>query len=227
MNESSDWEMLARYLAGECSAEEQANAEATIAADPEKQRLVASMRTVWERSDPHSGGESNHRLWGEIAEKAGIAKDGSTLCDGRRGVATRVIEWFQPQLIPVRRYAVAAVLLIVASLAFYGSREMALFPSDRQSPEWVTLEVESGAHDTLVLSDGTRIRLDAGSSMLYPAEFSGDQRAVFLDGEGYFEVTSDADRPFVIYAHQAVVTVLGTRFNVRAWQPGLRRRRGG
>jgi anti-sigma factor RsiW len=52
MSEPSDWALLARYLSGECSEEEQTQVEALIASDPEKGRLIASMRTVWDTSPP-------------------------------------------------------------------------------------------------------------------------------------------------------------------------------
>ena len=73
MNDPSDCELLARYLSGECSDEEQAEVEALIASDPEKQRLIASMSSVWATPDPHSRTPDVSRLWGEIAEKTGIA----------------------------------------------------------------------------------------------------------------------------------------------------------
>ena len=223
MSESSDWALLARYLSGECSEEEKAKVKASIASDPEKQRLIASMRSVWDAPDPQTSNSDVSRLWGEIAEKTGITAGSEMARDrSRQRMAGRVIKWLQPQLYPIRRYAAVAALLVVCSLAYYGFQEMAIFPFGRPTPEWVTLAVESGAHNALTLSDGTRIRLDAGSSLQYPAEFSGDKRTVLLSGEGYFEVASNADKPFIIYANQAVVKVLGTKFNVRAWQPEQR-----
>ena len=112
MSESSDWTLLARYLSGECSEEEEAQVEAAIASEPEKQRLIASMRTVWELPDTQSKTADVSRLWGEIAAKTGIATPAEIPQDRRRqGMAGRVIEWLQPQLYPIRRYAAAAGLL--------------------------------------------------------------------------------------------------------------------
>jgi ferric-dicitrate binding protein FerR (iron transport regulator) len=82
----------------------------------------------------------------------------------------------------------------------------------------VTLAVDSGTHDEIIMSDGSRVLLDAGSILRYPEVFEDDERTVLLNGEGYFEVASDAGRPFVVHANAAVVEVLGTEFNVRAWQ---------
>ena len=68
----------------------------------------------------------------------------------------------------------------------------------------------------MVLSDGTRITLDAGSKLKCPDIFK-DTRDVYLTGEAYFEVAHDQNRPFRVHANHALVQVLGTKFNVRAW----------
>jgi len=219
MSESSDWTLLARYLSGECSAEEKIQVEDLIASDPEKQRLIESMKTVWDVPDPQPGTSNVSRLWSEVAEETGIATGTEAPRKRRRrGIVERLTKWFQPQLRPVWRYAAVAALLIVSSLAYFQAQEAGTFPWSRLTVGWVTLAVESGARDEITLSDGTRIRLDAGTVLRYPEAFAGEERTVFLSGEGYFEVTSNVEKPFVVRADHAVVEVLGTRFNVRAWQ---------
>ena len=131
-------------------------------------------------------------------------------------MGSRLVEWLQPQKL-ARYCAAAAALLVVSSLAYYGLQETGIYPFSRPA-RLSTLAVESGASDELALSDGTRIRLDAGSTLRYPESFRGDGRSVSLSGEGYFEVAPDADRPFRVHLDRAVVEVLGTRFNVRAWE---------
>ena len=172
MDEPSDWALLARYLSGESSEEEKAEVEAAIASDPEKQRLITSMRTVWETPEPQAGPSDGSRLWDDIAEKTGIAAGPEVARNrSRQRIAGRLVEWLQPQPKLVRYYAAAAVLLIVSPLAYYWSQETGIFPFFRQTQ--LTLAVESGASDQLTLSDGTRIRLDAGSILRYPEAFGG------------------------------------------------------
>jgi len=81
-----------------------------------------------------------------------------------------------------------------------------------------TVHVAKGQQEILDLADGTRVVLDSGSSLQSPEEFLGEAREVYLSGEGYFEVAAADRRPFLIHANGARVRVLGTRFNVRAWQ---------
>ena len=218
MNEPSDWALLARYLSGECTEEEKAEVESAIASDPEKQRLTNLMRSLWDTPEPPARPSDVDRLWDEVAGKTCRAGGSGAVQDpSRRGIGRRLVEWLQPQPRLARYYAAAAVLLIVSSLAYYGFQETGTYPFSR--PErWLTLAVESGPSDELTLSDGTRIRLDAGSTLRYPESFRGDGRSVFLSGEGYFEVAPAADRTFRVHLDGAVVEVLGTRFNVRAWE---------
>ncbi len=75
------------------------------------------------------------------------------------------------------------------------------------------LDVPQGAEYHLVLSDGTRVWMNARSRLVYPVAF-GDTREVELEGEAYFEVTRDENRPFIVHAGQVAVKVLGTEFNV-------------
>ena len=213
MSETSD-ALFARYLSGECSTDEKAAVEELIAADPEKQRIMATMSTVWNTSEPQPVTSDLNGMWHDIAEKTGVTVP-PVKTRSHDSLAGCFVDWFQPH--SVRRYAAAAVLLIATSVAFYGAREAGVF-SFEQRIEWVELAVESGAHRQLNLSDGTRIRLDAGSVLEYPMVFNGEERAVRLSGEGYFEVASRADQPFVVRADDARIRVLGTQFNVRAWQ---------
>jgi len=68
----------------------------------------------------------------------------------------------------------------------------------------------------IVLADGSVVTLNYGSSLDYPAEFDADKREVTLQGEGFFEVTPNPQKPFVIHAGKANIRVLGTSFNVNA-----------
>lgn len=69
----------------------------------------------------------------------------------------------------------------------------------------------------IVLSDGSRIWLNAGSSITYPVVFLGNERKVELNGEAYFEVAKDPYKKFIVNAKDATTEVLGTHFNVNAY----------
>jgi transmembrane sensor len=68
----------------------------------------------------------------------------------------------------------------------------------------------------MTLSDGSRVWLDAGSSVTYPVSFVGKERRVTITGEAYFEVAHDASMPFIVSKDDVQVEVLGTHFNFNA-----------
>lgn len=78
-----------------------------------------------------------------------------------------------------------------------------------------TLYVPYGKQFDLILSDGTHIFLNSGTSLRYPVAFlAGHDRRVFLTGEAYFEVARDDEHPFVVNADEIQIEVLGTKFNI-------------
>lgn len=81
--------------------------------------------------------------------------------------------------------------------------------------QWDTLEIPRGMPFQLVLADGTRVWLNAFSRLVFPAAFSGTQREVFLEGEGYFEVARNTQQPFIVHTGATSTRVLGTAFNIR------------
>lgn len=104
-------------------------------------------------------------------------------------------------------WASAAVLLIAAFIGFYwistGAEPTLVAQADS------TIEV-------VVLDDGTEVTLRPYSE-LYEVAFSETERTYTINGEGFFDVQSDPDRPFSVTAGEGVVTVLGTRFNLSSW----------
>ncbi|MCM4153799.1 DUF4974 domain-containing protein [Arenibacter sp. N53] len=78
-----------------------------------------------------------------------------------------------------------------------------------------TLYVPYGRQFDLVLSDGTKVKLNSGSSIRYPVNFlAGEERKVFLNGEAFFDVAKDKTHPFIVNADQMNIRVLGTQFNL-------------
>ena len=84
--------------------------------------------------------------------------------------------------------------------------------------EYHTIEVPAGGEYNLVLADGTKIWLNAESSLAFPVEFVGNKRQVTLKGEAYFEVARNEHLPFVVSTVAGLeICVLGTQFNVEAY----------
>ena len=86
-----------------------------------------------------------------------------------------------------------------------------------QVEEWNRIVTSAGGEYALVLSDGTRVWLNAETELDFPVEFLGNERVVRLAGEAYFEVRRDENRPFIVEAGGVRTRVLGTSFDVKAY----------
>ena len=114
------------------------------------------------------------------------------------------------------KVAVAAMVLIAgASFSFYYHNNKMALQAGRVNK---SLNVRYGSQKMLILEDGTRIWLNAGSHLVYPTAFSGATREVELEGEAFFDVAARASMPFLVHAGKITVKVLGTRFNVKAYK---------
>lgn len=80
-----------------------------------------------------------------------------------------------------------------------------------------SLKVPNAKTATVVLSDGTTVRLNAGSTLYYPKKFNETSREVRLVGEAFFKVARNARRPFLVHTDKLTIRVLGTIFNVKAY----------
>jgi len=80
-----------------------------------------------------------------------------------------------------------------------------------------TISTPNGGQYTIELSDGSRIKLNAASSLSFPSSFKGTERVVDLHGEAYFEVAKNRQHPFKVVSGLQTVEVLGTHFNVEAY----------
>jgi transmembrane sensor len=80
-----------------------------------------------------------------------------------------------------------------------------------------TMSTPRGGEYQLTLTDGTKVWLNAASSITFPIAFSKTERRVVVNGEAYFEVAHDASKPFIVSSGNQEITVLGTHFNVKAY----------
>lgn len=90
---------------------------------------------------------------------------------------------------------------------------------DNTTNEWATLMVPGKLDYKIVLKDGTEVWLNSLSSLRFPYIFQGKNREVYLTGEAYFKVAANAEQPFIVHTGETAVEVLGTSFNINAYEP--------
>ena len=195
-----DWKTLDRYLAGDASPDEERAVREWIAVDPSRADMLRQLEIA-------HGAQSAER-WDT---DAAWAKLSARVRSGER----------RPTVLPFRQrpwYAttparIAAALLLTG--ATYGTWQV--MKPRQQHVAMRELAAPNGQRATATLGDGSRVILNAGSRLRYSDDFGRGARDVYLEGEGYFEVTHDAARPFRVHARDGVAHDLGTRFTVRAY----------
>lgn len=158
-----------------------------------------TLRALWEAAD---GGledaAGREAAWQSVLVRTGLQK---------RRAWRRIL----------RYTGVAATLLLPVLLGLFLYFSAPGLRPRPDNPMLVQCFVPHGEIRTVALPDGSSVCLNAGSVLIYPEEFSGGQRQVFLFGEGSFSVTKDAARPFVVGTADFEVEVLGTVFDVSSY----------
>ncbi|SHL88592.1 FecR domain-containing protein [Chitinophaga sp. CF418] len=100
------------------------------------------------------------------------------------------------------------------------NRNTLTFIADRKNSGLNKLIVPHGKEYSIRLSDGTEIRMNAGSTLQFPFGFAGSSREISLTGEAYVKVAAAAGQPFTVHTPEATIQVLGTEFNINTYSPG-------
>lgn len=116
------------------------------------------------------------------------------------------------KLFSYTKLAIAASLLIISSIAVY------FFNQKPITPIYLSYHNDYGKTAVVTLEDGSKISLNSNSTLKYPQHFSNNKREVELEGEGFFEISKDKNRPFIVKTNKLNTTVLGTKFNVSAYR---------
>lgn len=116
------------------------------------------------------------------------------------------------QPVPLRRTLARVAAVMLPAAIMVGS--YFIYNATAPDMQWVKAEVPYGETACYDLADGSRVWLNAGSSLEYPVKFRGRMREVRLDGEGFFDVAPNKRKPFVVVSDHLRTTVLGTEFNI-------------
>ncbi|WP_316845948.1 FecR domain-containing protein [Pedobacter psychrodurus] len=106
----------------------------------------------------------------------------------------------------------AVVAIALAVVLMYNRGHIFSTPSALLNAQTRASEIK-----TIVLADGSTVKMNSESSLKYPAHFDGETRNVYLSGEAFFDVKKDPEHPFIVHTSQVAVKVLGTEFDVKAY----------
>lgn len=190
-------ELIIKFLLGECSEAENIQIKNWLAADAKNQKYFVEMQLIWNTSK---------RLGAQHLEDENIAWEKfKAKADERKAQQSKqnYTNWL----------SIAASLFLLCALSWFGYQYV-------KAPTMLSEQTLANT-STIILSDGSEVQLNKNSSLSYPENFKGEQRAVSLSkGEAFFSVTADKEKPFIISTKDVMITVVGTSFNVKCTNKG-------
>ena len=192
-------ELMGRYLAGDLSKEERTSFESQLISDESVSQEFEAYLNVWHLT---------HTSDADYAFDTDKAKEE---IERKALEETKVVP-----IVPNRSFSIlkiAATVVILAVSAYFISTSLI---TEQLQPESMSYSSDNGVRE-IVLPDGTVIRMNANSTITYGADFNTSNRNVTLAGEADFDVKSNKDLPFVIDAEVSRIEVLGTKFNLAAY----------
>ncbi|MGY3055090.1 transmembrane sensor [Pedobacter sp. UYEF25] len=192
-------ELLGKQLADELSQDESVELKATLADHPERNAEYDLLQSYFK-----SGAEEDENIDFIFDRIKARIKTKSSVLHPSLSKSYKV--WV--------RIAAVVAILFAAGLVFYN--RSTFLNKNANSPSLITL-AKATEIKTIVLADGSIVKINSGSSLKYPAAFNAVNRVVYLSGEAFFSVKKDAKHPFIVYTNQLTVKVLGTAFNVKAY----------
>ena len=196
------WELFIRQKANMISPSERGEFEAWIESDTKHKSIIQGFENIFKASASEDNVPSfdPRADWEELQTMIKID------VNNRIGWSARIFPW-------ITRIAAAVILILGFTFIFYQYKKL--------TPDHLNLQTMVQTDDTnqkiIDLPDGTTVWLNKNSELLYPEEFSGEKRTIYLKGEAFFEVTSNEKKPFIVHSGISKTTVLGTSFNLRAY----------
>jgi ferric-dicitrate binding protein FerR (iron transport regulator) len=129
-----------------------------------------------------------------------------------------ILPWHKRFVGSLSRMAAILVIGLFTAISFYLYRDNRSLSVYRDNE--ITLRISNGQEAEFVLPDGTSVRLNSGSILRYANNFGKNNRHVNFSGEAFFEVEKDEKRPFIVHTNHMDIEVLGTTFNLYAYDGG-------
>ena len=195
MGKLSD-ELIEKYLDNRCSEEELNNIKTCISESDEEARKLFRMEEIYYLGKPSAKANDKQT---DTAEKALFRR-------------IKQHEELKQKRFTIKRWIQYAAAIVVAG--FIGGT--AAYWAKHNKTEMNVLVANGGIIEEVLLPDGTKVWLNNSARLKYPTEFCGKERVVHLDGEAYFEVSKDRQKPFIVESEAMRIRVLGTTFNLKS-----------
>ena len=206
MNSNEFLLLVCRKFSGEITAAELKQLDLLLASDTKLAKEYKLLQQYWEQHD-------NLRQV--------LAEDGLQKVLARLNLSGTPIVMEEPLI--KKRFFTPLKFTVAASVVALIAVSLLFTLQNKQKDTTVQLgslekkQNTKGIKSTIQLADGSKVWLNADSRIQYPKTFEGNTREIYLNGEAFFEVAKNAQKPFIIHLANGTVRVLGTSFNIRAY----------
>lgn len=196
--------LVTKVLSGNALPHEEVLLQDTLATHPEYLPLYEQYKRYWQQQTINPSADVEKALsatWQKIHQATAVPDE-------------EIVKTPIRQLAAWKRIAVAAAVLGIAITAAW------LFFFNRHQPalEWVETYNPKGIRSSIALPDGSKVWLAADSKLKYPRHFAATRRELYLEGEAFFEVVRNPEKPFIVQLEKGAVQVLGTSFDINAYK---------
>jgi transmembrane sensor len=204
-------DLLARYLADKCTTEEIETVEEWLGEDSYNHKLMKEFEKIWKISPQISSIDEQFDIeldWAVLQSRIEEESHFNTL-HLRSSNRFELSRWFV--------LAKFAAIFVVALLIGINANKLMLTDKQEVTPVLREISMDKGQRGSVSLSDGTKVFLNSESKITLPNVFEDDIRKVYLEGEAYFDVVKNPQKPFIIETRGTIVEVLGTSFSIRSY----------
>src|SRR5687767_13050059 len=201
--------LMTRKLSGEASQSELDELAGLLSADPALKEEADVYIRYWEQQQQEQTANTESALRKVLSQISIDTETGDSLAE--EAPVKKIPVWKM-----ITR--VAAMLVLLAGLGI-GAYKIFINPKSATPVQGNLVQKQNakGVKSTIELADGSKIWLNADSKVQYPALFNGNTREVYLNGEAFFDIAKNPSKPFIIHLSNGTVRVLGTSFNIKAY----------
>lgn len=201
MSELEIIQLLDKYLAGECSVEEKNRVDEWIS-------HVNRDGNEWTTMSEHKRHQYLKAIYKNLTDK--IRETPNLVGTSNVGNISNKRSYRLSFIL-----AAASILILIG----VGGVLFSIISSKRVQPQtnYISISTSVGIVKEITLADSTHVWLNAMSSLHFPQDFGNKNREVYLNGEAFFEIAHDPDKPFIIHTQHTITRILGTSLNINAY----------
>lgn len=222
MPKDINWTLIQNYLTDQCSQAEKEQLVEWMHENDYNKRFMEKIKKIWDVTPKKEFEVDEQQAWRDFKHdviqnlsKKRATNNGTQKTKPGSFSSLNTNKKTGSWVTFLRIAAIVVLSVLLGALVSHYLEENQTSPKDALAMQ--KLVTQRGEKAGVTFSDGTKVILNAASTLKFPKQFTGNKRLVYLDGEAYFEVAHNKQLPFLVKTNKAQVQVLGTKFDVKAW----------